>query len=504
MMSTTPRPVYDVARRVGILPETLRLIAETHMSTVNEARHPKWGRVALKVPRRLQDIARFRREAQILHQLDHPCIVRCHDWNSGSSPADSWLVLEYLDTPNLARYLGQNPAGLGESAASHIIIKLCEALEYSYRQPIRMDGRMTRVAAHLDIKPSNVHVAVRGGRVTGVTLLDFGIVQLAGESSDGEVLGQPEYLAPERVQGGVVGPHSDVFSLGVLLYQMLSGRQPFWGRSDREIVQAICSSSPPPLTRVRPELQRIVDRCLAKRPDDRFDSPLELRLALESNTSTERIPDVQIRKPELPRRRRTGLLALGIVLNALGLIGAAIMTLLSTGGTQMTPLGTSNIVWASAAAVWFLMFVMVGVVFTILGIRGRLPNYLPSGAPPAPQPGARTAPTPQRSVGAGLRVTSGPHMGKVIPLPEGRSTFGRQNDCQIVLNVEDVSISRIQGVLQVDAGGATISSSGANPIVVNGRILSHGSMRLVHGALLCIGQTYFELTAPADVKRGAS
>lgn len=219
--------------------------------------------------------ARFLREARAAGGLSHPNIVTVHD--VGEIEGRPYMAMEFLRGEVLSDTMkpGQ-PLPVRQVVAMGI--QLAHALDYAHAHGI----------VHRDIKPGNM-VRLEGGDTIKVT--DFGIAHMdaggAGEQRTrvGDVLGTPQYMSPEQTQGHRLDGRSDLFSTGIVLYQMLSGQRPFQGDSLVSIAMQIVNEEPAPLEQLRPDLpaplRRIVARCLAKNPERRFQSGRELAEALE-------------------------------------------------------------------------------------------------------------------------------------------------------------------------------------------------------------------------------
>ena len=299
--------------------------------------------VALKVlhPQFRDDpehVERFRREARAVAQLSHPHIVTVID--RGVSDGHQFIVFEFVDGENLKQLL-ERSGPLPVRRAVELAIQIADALAFAHAHDI----------VHRDVKPQNILLDASGeAKVT-----DFGIARTLdverGVTQTGPVLGTSNYLSPEQAEGAPVGPASDVYSLGVVLYELLTGEVPFHGESLVVVAMKHVTEHPPSLAAQRadvpPRLARAVDRALEKKPELRFASmdafATELRRCLgelgtfdADRTIVRGMPAVadEPRRPALagPRRRRPG--RLPVVLAVLGVaILASVAALLLSGGS---------------------------------------------------------------------------------------------------------------------------------------------------------------------------
>jgi len=217
-----------------------------------------------------QFIERFRREAKNAAALNHPNIVSIYD--RGEAEDTYYIAMEFLDGRTLKELIvgrGAAPVNVAIEYARQIL----SALRFAHRHGI----------VHRDIKPHNVLVD-REGRVK---VTDFGIAR-AGTSQmteTGSIVGTAQYLSPEQARGGEVDPRSDLYSLGVVLYELLTGKTPFDGETPVEIAMKHLSNAPKPPSKLRPdippELDMVVLRALSKSPDDRYQSADEMEADLE-------------------------------------------------------------------------------------------------------------------------------------------------------------------------------------------------------------------------------
>ncbi|HEX4824215.1 MAG TPA: protein kinase [Candidatus Polarisedimenticolaceae bacterium] len=258
------------------------------MGEVYRARDTKLNRdVAIKVlPERLgadaEALSRFEREAQAVAALSHPNILAMHDF--GSQNGVTYAVMELLDGESLRAKLDQG--ALPPRKAIDYALQIVHGIAAAHQKGV----------VHRDLKPENIFITGEGR----VKILDFGLAKTTGPAgggsmmqtrsglgtSPGTVMGTVGYMSPEQVRGLPVDHRTDIFSFGVVFYEMLSGRRAFHGDSNVETMNAILKEDPPDLavsgTQVPPALDRIVRRCLEKNPAERFHSAHDLGLALET------------------------------------------------------------------------------------------------------------------------------------------------------------------------------------------------------------------------------
>ena len=265
--------------------EVIGAVGYGSMGTVFQARDPKLGRqVAVKTirltPCSLEDEKEFRarllREAEAAARMLHPGIVTIfdvgHDENS-----EPYFVMEFVVGDGLDKLIKSKALSLEQSV--DIAIQLAQALDYAHRQGI----------VHRDIKPSNIIVTAEGR----VKITDFGIakVDISQITLPGVMLGTPAYMAPEQLLGGKVDGRSDLFSLGVVLYLMVTGKKPFQAPQDDSdpepdtVRHRLLNPDAAPPADVAPEvperLMEIMRRALAKKPADRYQTGLEMARDLE-------------------------------------------------------------------------------------------------------------------------------------------------------------------------------------------------------------------------------
>ncbi len=205
-------------------------------------------------------VQRFRREAILAARLHHPHIVIVHD--VGEQNGIHYIVMDYLQGQTLDRWM-QQQGPLPAELALRVIQQVADALDYAHEQGV----------IHRDIKPSNIMLSPSGH----VTLMDFGLVRATegtGVTRSGILIGTPEYMAPEQVMGQPADRRTDVYALGVVVYQLLTGQVPFPRTTPPAIFHAHVYESPPPPRTLRPDLPPAVEavmlKALAKQPEQRY------------------------------------------------------------------------------------------------------------------------------------------------------------------------------------------------------------------------------------------
>ncbi|OLD67075.1 MAG: hypothetical protein AUI52_01515 [Acidobacteria bacterium 13_1_40CM_2_68_10] len=251
--------------------EILEEVGRGSMGVVYKARDPRIGRtVALKTiafsfplgPGEEEEfLQRFYHEAQVAGRLNHPNIVTIYDVGERGADGDAYIAMEFVTGTNLHELL----AGGGRlplAQVADVIEKLAQALDYAHDNGV----------VHRDIKPANILLTENGQP----KILDFGIARLAagGLTRPGKFFGTPNYMSPEQVTGAQVDGRTDQFSLGVILYQLLTGEKPFAGDSVTAISYQVVNVDPPPPSKLNPALRppfdRIVRKVLSKSVTDRY------------------------------------------------------------------------------------------------------------------------------------------------------------------------------------------------------------------------------------------
>jgi len=257
--------------------EVIERIGRGGMGEVWLARDPRLKRdVAIKVltgafARDPERIARFEHEARAASALNHPNIVSVFD--VGHENGVWWIVSELVEGEPLSALLGRG--ALPPRRVVDIASQIADGLAAAHAAGV----------VHRDLKPGNIMLR-RDGRVK---IVDFGLAKRRGAGADsatltgsGAIMGTAGYMSPEQVRGEAVDPRSDIFSFGVILYEMLSGKQAFTGNSSVEVMNAILKGEPPELSGAPPQLERVVRHCLEKDRQRRFQSAIDIAFALES------------------------------------------------------------------------------------------------------------------------------------------------------------------------------------------------------------------------------
>ncbi|WP_319446481.1 MULTISPECIES: Stk1 family PASTA domain-containing Ser/Thr kinase [unclassified Mycobacterium] len=326
------------------------------MSEVHLGRDVRLHRdVAVKVLR--ADLARdpsfylrFRREAQNAAALNHPAIVAVHDSGEAETPDGRvpYIVMEYVDGVTL-RDIVDDSGPIEPQRAIEIVADACQALNYSHQHRI----------IHRDVKPANIMINTAGA----VKVMDFGIARALHDdgvklTQTSAVIGTAQYLSPEQANGDPVDARSDVYSLGCVLYELLTGEPPFVGESPVSLAYQHVRKVPMPPSRrnadLSPELDAVVLKALAKNPDNRYQSAAEMRTDL-----------IRVRVGEAPDAPkvftdadRTNVLSSSLIHRTVGRIDG--------GPTRR---------WLMAAALLAVLAVAVTVAVNVaIGNRQRVPN----------------------------------------------------------------------------------------------------------------------------------
>ncbi|MBP6747197.1 protein kinase [bacterium] len=261
------------------------VLGEGGMAVVYRAHHVQMERtVVIKVMQgwllsNRNSVERFERECKLTAKLNHPNIVSVYDVGliNGKEP---YLVMEYIKGESLADKI-HNSGALPFATTANIIIQICRGLQEAHSSGI----------IHRDLKPDNVLLQHKSDRPDWVKIVDFGISNFVHGSKKltktGRMVGTPEYIAPEQLKDRPIDMRTDLYGIGIMMFEMLTGRVPFDGESAESILMKHLLEDPPTMAEVRPELgennlfQPIVDKLLKKNPDERYQTATELRLDVE-------------------------------------------------------------------------------------------------------------------------------------------------------------------------------------------------------------------------------
>jgi serine/threonine-protein kinase len=362
---------YEIVERVG----------QGGMGVLYRARDPVLDReVAIKTM--LVDFAaesgareRFEREAKAIAKLQHHNIVTIHEL--GEVDGAPYIVMEFLAGHDLDARLGLEPS-LSLAQKLDIATQLLAGLAYAHGRGI----------VHRDIKPSNVRVLPDGT----VKIVDFGIAKFArsGSSHPGQAVGSPAYMAPEQLRGDVVDGRADLFSVGVLLYELLAGRRPFIGESPTTFIYGILNEHPTPLVEAVPgvprQLGEIVARALEKDADRRYASANEMadELQIARLELTQRLPAEPAVVVQPGAATASAAPAAKPASAGPADYVRRLVVMLSTPRGALAAVGVVAIVIAAVGLMWFAM----------PSRQAAAPGAVPGASQPAPKPEAAVVPAP--------------------------------------------------------------------------------------------------------------
>lgn len=302
-----PAPIPEPPK-VGTMFESIyelnRIIASGGMGLVYEARDATTEQtVAIKMlhAHMLSDsfVMRFQREGKAASQLSHPNLLKVYELGV-TDTNQPYMVMEYVPGYSLADEIRRSPIAL--KRAIPIFVQICEALAHAHQRGV----------LHRDLKPSNILLTQTADGREVVKIVDFGIAKVLDDDGKitrtGQVLGSPAYMSPEQCSGGHVDNRSDIYSLGCLMFETLTGKPPFVSESSLKIIMHHRSTTPPSLAsfmtqvEVPKALDDIFKKVFAKQPEQRYQTVDELKVDLLALEET--MPD-QLRKKKAPAKKKS-------------------------------------------------------------------------------------------------------------------------------------------------------------------------------------------------------
>ncbi len=278
-----------VGRQVAGQFRILQRIGSGGMGSVYKAEQPEMNRfVAIKILHtkylnRNDLVSRFRREARAMSQLSHPNTARVFLFGQ-LEDGSCYFVMEYMEGRNLAQTV-RSEGPMDPGRAANVMMQVCGALEEAHQAGI----------VHRDLKPENIFLTTQGGLPDYPKVLDFGLAKVTEKqmrpgsvilTQEGMVFGTPEFMSPEQARGEPLDGRSDIYSLGVILFELLTGKLPFDANQPMEYINAHISKQPMMLKDRAPGrefplgLEEILQKAMAKRAEDRFASAAQFGQAL--------------------------------------------------------------------------------------------------------------------------------------------------------------------------------------------------------------------------------
>jgi serine/threonine-protein kinase len=264
--------------------EFKEIIGEGGAAVVLKAWHPdmeRWMAVKVLQSDQLneQQVARFRQEARAISRMDHPNIIRIYDFGVTENK-HPFMVMEYIEGKSMEAILLEEDH-LSLQRGLHILCQVADALKHAHEHGI----------LHRDIKPGNIMIKKGGDQADVVKILDFGLAKLVGDAQKQNpqltqthmIIGSPLYMSPEQVRGGQTDARTDIYQMGCIIFETLTGYQPIVGDTVQEIIIKHLEEAPysykevQPNLKYPPELERLTARCLEKVADNRIQSMKELK-----------------------------------------------------------------------------------------------------------------------------------------------------------------------------------------------------------------------------------
>ncbi len=333
---------------------------------------------------------RFYREARSAGRLNHPNIVTIYD--VGKTDSAAYMAMEFMEGRLLKDVLDAHTA-LSFDQIVDIAAQIADGLAYAHEHEI----------VHRDIKPANI-MLVRGDLVK---IMDFGIAQMpsGARTHAGAVLGSPKYMAPEQVLGNTLDGRSDVFALGVILYEMLTGESPFDGDNINTIMYRIVNETPIPAQSLSPRIpevfDRIIGKALAKQPDQRYQDARALAHDLRHYQDTEppaKAAPGKMTNKVMPGTRQSGIGEATVMLSAGATLKPAKAARQPAGLKTPAASGTATPFLRSKQVIYFALIIATALVLIAITRHDKKPDTASRLAPAsAPAPASVPAPAPTSS-----------------------------------------------------------------------------------------------------------
>lgn len=271
------------------------------MGAVYRAQQPSMDRfVAVKIlhskfTNRKDLVSRFSREARAMSHLTHPNTAKVYLYGQ-LEDGSCYIVMEHLDGKNLGQMI-RHEGPMDPVRAIGVLLQACAALQEAHDKGI----------VHRDLKPENIFLCTQGGIKDYVKVLDFGLAKVTERemrpgsmilTQEGMVFGTPEFMSPEQAQGKILDARSDIYSLAVILYELVTGKLPFDAKTPMDYVTLHVQATPIPLAtrapgrQFPPALQGVLDRAMAKRPEERYQSANDFAAALRGILSAAALQDL--------------------------------------------------------------------------------------------------------------------------------------------------------------------------------------------------------------------
>jgi serine/threonine-protein kinase len=313
--------------------QILQKIGSGGMGAVYKALQPEMNRMVgvkilhPKLANRKDLVSRFRREARAMSQLTHPNTVKVFLYGE-LDDGSLYIIMEFLEGKNLNQTV-RTEGPFPMERALPVLIQACGALDEAHKAGI----------IHRDLKPENIFLVQSGGLKDFAKVLDFGLAKVGERqmrpgsvilTQEGMVFGTPEFMSPEQAQGRALTPGSDIYSLAVILYEVLTGKLPFDAKNAMDYIQLHVTGKPVPLNQrvagktFPPLLEQVIHRALAKRPEDRFASAAVFASAMQHvlhgavqlpphliPTDMSQVPTAQFSQADAAAARQAGQQALG-------------------------------------------------------------------------------------------------------------------------------------------------------------------------------------------------